>query len=328
MQSRAEFALRKQQKGMVTVVIGKEWKRRKWALLQIGLLAVSLFAMPVGARENDAQADFPASASQAEISRTEVSRTEMSQIHVIGDARFLKTSQESRQKVKKGWKWIGGKKYYRKENGKNKTGWFSYNGHRFYLDPKKNGAAATGVRKIQNKYYCFNEKGRLVKDRRAYQVGENYYAIDAKGRAKKLSETEKQAVLQVRTFSGSRLRNAFEWAAKLPYQSIDTEGKTPQAFASHGFTYKRGDCNVQACTFYYMAKVLGYDAHFVKGVVPQANGKKGKHAWVEIDYKGMTYVFDPNLAGQYASKFGKDTGWKFQYGAKNTYKYQEIKRVN
>ena len=77
-----------------------------------------------------------------------------------------------------------------------------------------------------------------------------------------------------------------------------------------------------------MAKLLGYDAHYIKGTVPQANGTDGKHAWVEIDIKGKTYVYDPNLAGQYASVYGKNTGWKFQYGDKHTYKYQNIERIN
>ena len=40
-----------------------------------------------------------------------------------------------------------------------------------------------------------------------------------------------------------------------------------------------------AATFYWMAKVAGYDAHYVKGYFQKSGGKKGAHAWVEIDQK-------------------------------------------
>ncbi len=230
--------------------------------------------------------------------------------------------------AKKGWKKENGKKYYVNAAGKHKTGWFSYKGKKYYLDPKADGAAAAGLKKIGGKYYCFNKKGEMLTDRRAYPVGKSHYVIDSKGVARKMSAAEELTVQLLQQLPQPRIRTSFDWAAKLPYQAIDTNGKTPQYFASYGLLYKRGDCNVQACLFYYFAKVLGYDAHYVKGTVPQANGTDGKHAWVEIDLNGKTYVCDPNLAGQYASVYGKNTGWMFQYGAKHTYKYQNIVRVN
>lgn len=233
-----------------------------------------------------------------------------------------------RAAVKQGWEKDGGKRYYIDADGQKKTGWFTYKGKKYYLNPQADGAAVTGLKKIGGKYYCFNKNGQMLKNKRAYQVGKKYYVIDSKGVAKKMSAVEEQAVRQLNAFSKPELRAAFDWAAKLPYQVISTSGKTPEDFASYGFSYGRGDCNVQACTFCYMARVLGYDAHYIKGTVPQANGTDGKHAWVEIDIKGKTYVFDPNLAGQYASVYGKNTGWKFQYGAKHTYKYQNMERVN
>ena len=142
-----------------------------------------------------------------------------------------------RTAAKQGWKKVGGKKYYIGADGK----------------------AVTGLQKIGGKYYCFNKKGQMLKNKPAYQVGKNYYVIDSKGVARKMSEAEELAVRQLKKLSKQKLRAAFDWAAKLPYQVISTSGKTPQDFASYGFSYGRGDCNVQACTFCYMAKVLGYD---------------------------------------------------------------------
>lgn len=236
--------------------------------------------------------------------------------------------QADESAVQTGWQKINGKRYYVKADGTHRTGWFTSAKKKYYLDPKADGAAATGLKKIGKKYYIFSQKGQMLKSKNAYQVGKNFYTVNSKGVAKKLSGAEKLAAKQLKKLTKPKLRYAFDWAAKLRYQAISTAGKKPQDFATYGFTRRRGDCNVQACVFYYMAKVLGYDTHYVKGTVPQANGTSGKHAWVEIDMKGKTYVFDPNLAGQYASVFGKNTGWRFRYGAKHTYKYQNIKRVN
>ena len=76
-----------------------------------------------------------------------------------------------------------------------------------------------------------------------------------------------------------------------------------------------------------MAKVAGYDAHYVKGYVQKSGGKKGAHAWVEIDQKvngkKKTYVYDPNFQKEY-----KLNGYKLTYGAKRTLKYVNYKRVN
>lgn len=82
-----------------------------------------------------------------------------------------------------------------------------------------------------------------------------------------------------------------------------------------------------ASTFYWMAKVAGYDAHYVKGYFQKSGGKKGAHAWVEIDQKvngkKKTYVYDPNFQKEY-----KLNGYKLTYGAKRTLKYVNYKRVN
>ena len=77
-----------------------------------------------------------------------------------------------------------------------------------------------------------------------------------------------------------------------------------------------------AATFYWMAKVSGSDAHYVKGYFKKPSGK-GAHAWVEIDYKGTTYVYDPNFQKEY-----KLNGYKLKYGAPKTLKYIDYRRLN
>ena len=56
---------------------------------------------------------------------------------------------------------------------------------------------------------------------------------------------------------------------------------------------------------------------------PEVMHIKGAHAWVEIDYKGTTYVYDPNFQKEY-----KLNGYKLKYGAPKTLKYIDYRRLN
>ena len=93
-----------------------------------------------------------------------------------------------------------------------------------------------------------------------------------------------------------------------------------------------GDCNTAACTFYWMAKVLGYSPKAVQGHVPNGSMSNLKpHAWVTIKFKKQLFYFDPDLNRAYAGKTvrtasgwvtqGKYCGFKFRYGTPGTYKY-------
>lgn len=196
------------------------------------------------------------------------------------------------------------------------------------------------VTKANGKQYYYNKKGTLVKDKYGYKIGENYYKISKKGVLTKVTKAEGLAGIQLEKFSGKTraklLKQAYQWSANMKYQAVKKpSGKTSkyaQKYAIIGFENKKGDCNVQAATFYYMAKVLGFDAKFVRGYVPQLqNGKivYGAHAWTTITMKGVKYVYDPNFGG-YAKRNnigkGLDQGYKFKYGAKNTYKYYNLKK--
>lgn len=167
--------------------------------------------------------------------------------------------------------------------------------------------------KITNKpYYKFNSK--------------TYYKIKKNGQATKLSTVETMAAIRLIKCKGN-LRKAFNWSASLQYAgNIKISKKTPTEYGLYGFKTGTGDCYVMAATFYWMAKVAGYDAHYVKGYFKKSNGK-GAHAWVEIDQKvggkTKTYVYDPNFQQEY-----KLNGYKLTYGAKKTLKYINYKRVN
>lgn len=212
-----------------------------------------------------------------------------------------------------------GKKYFVKE-GVIQKGWLTCGQDKYYLDPS-DGAMVTGLKKISGKQYYFTSQGKLVTAKYGYKIKNRYYQISRKGVLKKLSRTEGMAGALLDK-QGKSLKKAFQWSAKIKYAPPSKTPSSKQAakyYGEYGFRYKKGDCNVQAYTLYWLAKRMGFQSKVIHGYVPLAKGGYGRHTWVEITIKGKAYVFDPNLASQY----GLDKGYKFQYGAKGTYRYHD-----
>lgn len=194
------------------------------------------------------------------------------------------------------------------------------------------------------KQYYYNSQGQMVKGKYGYKIGNSYYQISKTGVLKKVSKVEGLAGMQLNPYYGKysksqTLWKAFQWSAKLRYVAGSSRGPSGQDketyFGLSGFQRNRGDCNVQAATFYWMAKVLGYDVKFVQGYVPTEKNASGKitkygaHAWTTIKIGGKTYVYDPNFSG-YCNRnklFTKlKAGYKFTYGTKHTYLYCNSKK--
>lgn len=206
-----------------------------------------------------------------------------------------------------------------------KNGWETVDGVKYYYE---NGEKVVNKAKKIGKYtYCFDKNGKLITNKPYYKFNsKTYYKINKNGQATKLSTVETMAAIRLGKYKGN-LKKAFNWSASLQYAgNIKISKKTPTEYGLYGFKTGTGDCYVMAATFYWMAKVAGYDAHYVKGYFKKSNGK-GAHAWVEIDQKvggkTKTYVYDPNFQQEY-----KLNGYKLTYGAKKTLKYINYKRVN
>ena len=206
-----------------------------------------------------------------------------------------------------------------------KSGWETVDGVKYYYE---NGEKVVNKAKKNGKYtFCFDKNGKLVTNKQKYIFNSiTYIKIKKNGQATKLSTVETMAAIRLIKCKGN-LRKAFNWSASLQYAgNIKISKKTPTEYGLYGFKTGTGDCYVMAATFYWMAKVAGYDAHYVKGYFKKSNGK-GAHAWVEIDQKvggkTKTYVYDPNFQQEY-----KLNGYKLTYGAKKTLKYINYKRVN
>ena len=207
-----------------------------------------------------------------------------------------------------------------------KEGWETVDGVKYYY---VNGEKITNkVEKIGKYTYCFDKTGKLVTNKPYYEVNSKTYdKIKKNGQATKLSTVETMAAVRLQKCKGN-LKKAFNWSVSLQYAgNVKVSKKTPTEYGLYGFKTGSGDCYVMAATFYWMAKVAGYDAHYVKGYFQKSGGKKGAHAWVEIDQKvngkKKTYVYDPNFQKEY-----KLNGYKLTYGAKRTLKYVNYKRVN
>lgn len=184
----------------------------------------------------------------------------------------------------KGWiKLSGGNKKYCLGKGKLKTGWASISGYGYYFQ-LKDGAMA---RNTKVKGVKIGKNGKLNK---AY--GGAIKALDKKGWS---------------------LRSAFNYSARLRYyRPLPRNGKPGSAwFAKYGFKNGKGNCYVMASTFYYMAKVMGYDVHQMSGYV-----WSNPHSWCVIKHKDRTYVYDPN----FTNETGRN-GYKIYYGKKGTWRY-------
>ena len=62
--------------------------------------------------------------------------------------------------------------------------------------------------------------------------------------------------------------------------------------AYHMFTEHKGNCYNYAAEFYVLAKALGYDAVIYSGTI---DPEPTPHAWVEIEFDGVPYIFDTEL---------------------------------
>lgn len=124
---------------------------------------------------------------------------------------------------------------------------------------------------------------------------------------------------------GWDLKAAFNWSSsKIPYYGHgkadmpETGAPGTEWFANFGFTKGKGNCFVMAATFWEMAVLLGYAPRQIYGVVLP----RSPHSWVEIDFDGKTYVFDPDYT--YAKK---RNGYMITYGQSGTWAYGSSKTV-
>ena len=247
--------------------------------------------------------------------------------------------------MKLGWSTIDGKKYYFEKDGNQTTGWRSIGGKMYYFTEKtgvlrkgwltlgntkyylnKDGSRFSGIRSIGGKKYYFQKNGELLTNEKCYEINGKFYDIDKDGVMKEVPKVKALAT-KVLDKEGWNLESAFEWTSELKYEDRTIEladgVKEADYLAIYGFEKEKGNSFVMASTFYQMAKILGYDVHYVKGKIQYKSGRLVSHGWCEIDEDGKTYVCDPYFAHE-----GGKNGIMFEYGDKGTWIYKNHYRVN
>ena len=205
----------------------------------------------------------------------------------------------------------------------------------------------TGLVKEDGLTHIYKNNGKLVKNVPVYQLKAKgktgYYSVDKEGNAVKLKGVQQMAAKRLHKLNAGgkkklkNLKKAFKWSAGLVYRNNTRRLKGEEAakyYGKYGFSTHSGDCNTAACTFYWMARVLGYAPEVVQGHVPSGSLTNLKaHTWVIIPMSGKTYYFDPDFNRAYAGKtvktksgkkkLGKYCGFKFLYGTSGTYMYMD-----
>ena len=219
------------------------------------------------------------------------------------------------------WMLIDGRWYHFYGGGGMETGWTKQNGNWYHLNA--NGAMETGWIIMNDAwYYLYPAGNSSVAPEGAMAVNTviNGYVVAPDG----VYNEAYQGAYNVLNRVGWNLWAAYNWSANLPYVNYSNDPSPgSKNFAIHGFKTKTGDCYVMAGTFYYMAKLLGYDAHQIAGYVPLRSGNMGVHSWVEIDMNGSTYVFDPD----FTHESGRN-GYQISYGMSGTWRYSNYYRMN
>ena len=219
------------------------------------------------------------------------------------------------------WMLIDGRWYHFYGGGGMETGWTKQNGNWYHLNA--NGAMETGWIIMNDDWYYLYPAGNssgAPEGAMAVNTVINGYVVAPDG----VYNEAYQGAYNVLNRVGWNLWAAYNWSANLPYVNYSNDPSPgSKNFAIHGFKTKTGDCYVMAGTFYYMAKLLGYDAHQIAGYVPLRSGNMGVHSWVEIDINGSTYVFDPD----FTHESGRN-GYQISYGMSGTWRYSNYYRMN
>lgn len=168
---------------------------------------------------------------------------------------------------------------------------------------------------IQGWLYCVSEDGHLVRDA---QVGTlrftpegHYTSTDPE-----LDEIVAELLTTFREENPEATREELLKVAYLycrdtfyylrrEYWDVGSTGWEPYS-AKLMLTTEKGNCYNYSAAFWALARGLGYDARCVSGRV---RAYAVPHGWSEIDFDGVTYIFDPELEtvirseGRYVSFF-------------------------
>lgn len=197
-----------------------------------------------------------------------------------------------------GWKQVGEKRYYYKEDGTLHKGWLSYEGKTYYLSPK-NGVMMTGIRKIKGVSYLFGDDGVLEKIYRNAGLKKN---------------------------TNGKIWYSFGDGTRAKRQWLKISGKT-YYFNKKGYALT-GWAKVKGYTYYFSKKGVLQTKKWVKykskTMYLGTDGRIAKDTWIGNRYVGKDGNYIPNYRDDRKNNKNR-TGW-VGYGQKWRY-YKKDKLV-
>ncbi len=218
---------------------------------------------------------------------------------------------------------------------KKEGGWGEHNENKYYKNPETGFPYKNQWVTFGQTWYYANANGFMVSGWQTIKGYRYYFYPNTKVMARNTTidgirigpdgkaSTAYAYATNILNQVGWNLYAAFNWSAYFPYWDCwNSPAVGSETMALYGFQNGGGDCYAKAATFYYMALLLGYDAHQIAGFVPLVSGGLGVHSWVEINMNGTIYVYDPAF-----HQTGKN-GYQFHYGASGTWRYCNYYRMN
>ena len=161
------------------------------------------------------------------------------------------------------------------------------------------GIYEPGFLPLHGKLYCIGEDGFFVTDSTVdgftfgpdgvYTSGDETldgYVTDILGTF--AAEHPDYEPLELLRLAFEYARDSFTYFRKPALTFGETGWQTE--YAVEMLSTQRGNCYNYASVFWALARGLGYDAKAYSGSISQQ-----PHGWVEIDFDGVTYLFDPEL---------------------------------
>lgn len=192
-----------------------------------------------------------------------------------------KSKAESRKKTKNGWVTKNSKTYYYKK-GEKQTGWC----------------------RIKKKYYYFDARGVLQKNKIVGDKKTGYYYVDADG-IRVTDDVIRRAVTFVLDHSQTnqspeqRLRSCYNALCRYSYQRFYSHNPRVQdirSYALYMFANKRGNCYRYGAALAYAARVLGFDSRVsAGGVTAYSYTSLSPHGWCEVKIGGVWKICDCSM---------------------------------
>ncbi len=200
-------------------------------------------------------------------------------------------------------------------------GWVTEKNKTYYY---VNGEPVSGWRRIQKKWYYFDEETKVLQKKKITGNDEGgYFYVDEAG-IRVTDEVVQMAVEVARANTSAdmtkrqKLYACYEYFVKKcryrSYHDKESAAKMP-TFAKDMFKNHQGNCYRGAAALAYCAKVLGFETRVaLGGVTRRAVGRLYDHGWMEQKGSGdLWYMYDISMGRRTTRKLHHILQKKYPY---------------